>query len=451
MAKTMDMTKGKPMGLIFRFAVPLICGNLFQQLYFAVDSIIVGRFVGANAFAATGATGSLCMVFMSLLMGSAIGSGVVISQYFGAKDEEKIAASITNAAYVNTAFAIIISIVGMLLTRPLLQLTKVPMELMEDAVTYMMICMGTQLAVTAYYAVFSVLRALGDSKTPLVFMVVSCLTNVVLDLLFVAVFRWGVAGAAWATGISEALAAVLCIIYAFKKNKYVLMALKYKKPDIYLIRQAVSLSVPTGFQYALVNISGSFLQAIVNGFGSTAVGAFAATTRVEYIIQQPYVGVGSAMMTYSGQNIGAGKKERISEGVTASIKIAAIISVIFLAVFWLLGKPVMSVFVEDAAITSTAITGIRISSLFFMGLGLNQIFRYMFSGAGDANFALMNGVVEVVSRIVLAVVLTAIPFIGVWGIWLTNGLAWLFTCIFAVFHYKSGKWMKKSLTEERKE
>lgn len=451
MAKTIDMTQGKPMGLIFRFAVPLICGNLFQQLYFAVDSIIVGRFVGANAFAATGATGSLCMVFMSLLMGSAIGSGVVISQYFGAKNEEKIASSITNAAYVNAAFAIIISILGMLLTRPLLQLTKVPAELMEDAVTYMLICMGTQLAVTAYYAAFSVLRALGDSKTPLVFMVVSCLTNIVLDLLFVAVFHWGVAGASWATGISEALVAILCIIYAFRKNKYVRMALKYKKPDSNLIKQAVKLSLPTGLQYALVNISSSFLQTIVNGFGKTAVGAFSATTRVENVIQQPYVGVGSAMMTYAGQNIGAGKKERIKEGVSASIKISAIFSVIFLALFWLLGKPVMSVFVEDAAITSTAIIGIRISSLFFMGLGLNQIFRYMFSGAGDANFALLNGAVEVISRILLAVILTAIPFIGMWGIWLTNGFAWLLTCVFAIFHYRTGKWMNKSLTEERTE
>lgn len=451
MTKTIDMTQGKPMGMIFRFAVPLICGNLFQQLYFAVDSIIVGRFVGSNAFSATGATGSLTMVFMSLLMGAAIGGGVVISQYFGARDEEKIAASITNVAYVNIIFAIIVSILGVLLTRPLLQLTKVPTELMDDAATYMMICMGTQLAVTAYHAGFSVLRALGDSKTPLIFMVVSCLTNVVLDLLFVASFHWGVAGAAWATAISEALAAVLCISYAFRKNKYVPLALKYKKPDFHLIKQAVKLSLPTGFQYALVNVSGSFLQTIVNGFGSTAVGAFSATTRIENIIQQPYAGVGSAMMTYTGQNIGAGKKERIKEGVLASVKLAGIISIAFLAIFWIFGNPIMNIFVDDAEITSTAAIGIRISSLFFIGLGLNQIFRYMFSGAGDANFALMNGTVEVISRIALAVVLTAIPFIGMWGIWLTNGLAWLFTCIFAIFHYKSGKWMKKSLVEEKGE
>lgn len=369
MAKTVDMTQGKPMGMIFRFAVPLICGNLFQQLYFAVDSVIVGRFVGAEAFSATGATGALSMIFMSLLMGAAIGSGVVISQYFGAKDEEKIAASIANAAYVNVAFAIVVSILGVVLTRPLLELTKVPAELMEDAVTYMVICMGTLLAVTAYHAGFSVLRALGDSKTPLIFMVISCLTNVVLDLLFVAVFHWGVAGASWATAISEALAAVLCIIYAFRKNKYVVMALKYKKPDFHLIKQAVKLSLPTGFQYALVNVSGSFLQMIVNGFGATAVGAFAATTRIENIVQQPYAGVGSAMMTYAGQNIGAGKSERIKEGVYASIKLAAAISIIFLIIFWIFGNPVMGVFVEDDAITSAATTGIRISSLFLWGWG----------------------------------------------------------------------------------
>lgn len=448
MAKAIDMTQGKPMGLILRFAIPLICGNLFQQLYFATDSVIVGRFVGANAFSATGATGALSMIFMSLLMGAAVGSGVVISQYFGAKDEERVAASIANAAYVNVVFAIVISILGVFLTRPLLELTNVPDELMQDAVTYMSICMGTQLAVTAYHAGFSVLRALGDSKTPLIFMVVSCLTNVVLDLLFVAVFHWGVAGAAGATAMSEALAATLCIIYAFRKNRYVVMALKYRRPDIHLIKQAVRLSLPTGFQYALVNVSSSFLQTIVNGFGATAVGAFSATTRIENVIQQPYVGIGSAMMTYTGQNIGAGKTERIKEGVSAAMKLAAIISLILLAVFWIFGHPIMGIFVEDAAITSTAAIGIRISSIFFIGLGLNQIFRYMFSGAGDANFALANGAIEVASRVVLAVVLTSVPFVGMWGIWLTNGLAWLFTCIFAVFHYKSGKWMKKSLVEK---
>ena len=448
MAKTIDMTQGKAFGNILRFAIPLICGSLFQQLYAAVDSIIVGRFVGANAFAATGATASLTMVFTSVLMGVAIGSGVVISQFFGAKNDEMTASSIANATYVNLAFCILITVVGMLLTKPLLRLTNVPAELMTDASTYMLICIGTLIAVTAYYSSFSVLRALGDSQTPLIFMVVSCLTNVVLDLLFVAVFHWSVAGAAWATGISEAIAAVSCIIYAFKKHHYIRMAVQYRKLDMSLIKKTLKIGLPTGVQYVLVNVSSTFLQAVVNSFGTTAVGAFTATTRVENIIQQPYVGIGSAMMTYTGQNIGAGKSDRIPMGVKAALQMSAIISVVLFAVFLLFSKPIMGVFVTDTSITMTAATGIRISSIFFMGLGLNQIFRYMFSGAGDAGFALANGIVEVVSRIVFALALTAIPFIGMWGLWLTNGMSWLLTCLFALMHYRSGKWKKKSLTAE---
>lgn len=187
------------------------------------------------------------------------------------------------------------------------------------------------------------------------------------------------------------------------------------------------------------------MQGIVNGFGESVIGAFTATTQIELLVQQIFAALGAAMVTYTGQNIGAGKHDRISGGVSAAMKISAVVSAVLLVVFWVFGRPIMSIFVTNAEIISIAANGIRITSLFFMGLGGVQILRYMLNGAGDSVYALMNGTVEVAARVVFAISLTAIPFIGMWGIWLTTGLTWAVTAIFALVRYKRGAWKSKKL------
>lgn len=271
------------------------------------------------------------------------------------------------------------------------------------------------------------------------------LLNIVLDLLFVVVFKTGVAGAAIATVLSEAIAAVLCIIYAFIKVPQFKLAFKYRKINKVLITKTLKVGVPTGLQYALIYVSSIVLQRIVNGFGESVIGAFTATTQIELLVQQIFSALGSAIVTYTGQNIGAGKHDRIHQGVTASMKISAVVSAILLAVFWIFCKPIMSIFVTNNEIISIATMGIRITSLFLMALGGVQILRYMHNGAGDSMYALMNGIVEVVARVALAISLTAIPFIGMWGIWLTTGLTWTVTAIFALFRYKHGAWKNKKV------
>lgn len=205
----------------------------------------------------------------------------------------------------------------------------------------------------------------------------------------------------------------------------------------------MKVGVPTGLQYALIYVSSIVLQRIVNGFGESVIGAFTATTQIEILVQQIISALGSAIVTYTGQNIGAGKHDRIHQGVTASMKISAVVSAILLAVFWIFCKPIISIFVTNNEIISIATMGIRITSLFLMALGGVQILRYMHNGAGDSMYALMNGIVEVVARVALAISLTAIPFIGMWGIWLTTGLTWTVTAIFALFRYKHGAWKKR--------
>lgn len=212
--KTVDMTKGSPIKLLLQFSIPILLGNLFQQIYTLADRIIVGRFVGDTAFSAIGATNALSMMFMSMCMGAAIGTGVVVSQYFGAKDEKGTAASIANGSYTCILIAIVMTLLALITTKPILLLLNTPQSILSDATSYMYIYMGGLIAVVAYFTSFSILRALGDSKTPLIFLIVCSVLNIILDLLFVVVFKTGVAGAAAATVLSEAIAAVLCITYA---------------------------------------------------------------------------------------------------------------------------------------------------------------------------------------------------------------------------------------------
>lgn len=443
--KTVDMTKGSPVKLLLQFSIPILIGNLFQQIYTLADRIIVGRFVGDTAFSAIGATNALSMMFMSMCMGAAIGTGVVVSQYFGAKNEKGTAASIANGSYTCVLIAIVMTLLALVTTKPILLLLNTPQSILPDALTYMYIYMGGLLAVAVYFTSFSILRALGDSKTPLIFLIVCSLLNIVLDLLFVVVFKTGVAGAAAATVLSEAIAAVLCIIYAFRKVPQFGQAFIYRKPDRALFKKTMQVGIPTGFQYALIYVSSIILQRIVNGFGESVIGAFTATTQIELLVQQIFAALGSAIVTYTGQNMGAGKEDRISLGVIAAMKISAVVSVALLIVFWAFGHPIMSIFVTNEEIISIAAAGIRITSLFLIALGGVQILRYMLNGAGDSMYALINGVVEVIARVAFAVGLTAIPFIGMWGIWLTTGLTWTVTAVFALFRYKHGAWKEKKL------
>ena len=389
MAKTIDMTQGKPSKLLVSFALPVLIGNLFQQLYTLVDRVIVGQFVGANAFSAVGATNALSMMFMSMCMGTAIGTGVVVSQYFGAKDEENTARAIMNGAYVNVIVAVIMTIIALLATRPILILLNTPVTLMDDASAYMMVFMGGLLAVAAYYTPFSILRALGDSRTPLIFLAFCSVLNIILDLIFVIPLGMGVIGAAIATVMAQAIAAVLCIAYAIRKIPRFKMALNYRKPEGRLIIQTLKIGIPTGFQYSLMYISTIILQRVVNGFGESVIGAFTANSQMELLVQQMYAALGTAIVTYTGQNVGAGESQRVKQWMKSAMGISGIISVILIAVFWLGGDLIMLILVPDAEIIYLAARGIRITSLFFMALGVVQVLRYLLNGAGDSVYALL--------------------------------------------------------------
>lgn len=440
-----DMTEGNEVKLLIKFSLPMLLGNVFQQFYNMIDSIVVGKYIGANALAAVGATSSLIFLTFSICLGLSIGIGIIISQYFGAKDEENVKRAIANAVYVIAVSGIIMSIITSTLARPILQAMHTPPEILDNSTVFLRIVSGGMIAVAAYNAIAAVLRALGDSKTPLIFLFLSCIVNVVLDLLFVLKFGFGVAGTAWATVISQGIAALGCTVFALINNPYFKLKREHMKVNWPIINKCIKIGIPVAVQNSMIAVSLVALQRVVNGFGETAVAAYTATIRIEQLIQQPFNSLGAAMATFAGQNMGANKLERVRKGYYKSILIVAVFSFTAMLAAQFGGHAVMRIFVDKTDVIELGAKAIKITSCMYFSLGMIYITRGLLNGTGDAFYAMINGFVEVAGRVGFSTILALIPAIGVWSVWITTGLTWLITAIASVMRYRQGKWENKSL------
>ena len=407
-----DMTKGNEVLLLLKFSLPMLIGNVFQQFYSLIDSIIVGKYVGVNGFAAVGACGSLNFLFFSVCMGLSIGLGIIISQYFGAKQESEVKSAIANGIYVIGAAGIIMSILAAIFARPILQFMNTPPEILNDSVRFFRIITGGMIAVAAYNAISFILRALGDSRTPLIFLIISCAINIVLDLIFILKFGLGVSGAAYATVISQGIAAVGCGVFAFLKNPYFKLKKEHFKLNRSIINKCIKIGIPVAAQNSMIAVSLVALQSVVNDFGGIAIAAYSATSRVEQLIQQPFNSLGAAMSIFSGQNIGANKPDRVKKGYHKSILIVAVFSLLALIAAQLGGRAMMGMFVNDEAVISLGAKAIKITSCAYFPLGMIYITRGLLNGTGDAFYSMINGFVEVAGRVGLSAGLVMIPF---WG------------------------------------
>ncbi|HKM03770.1 MAG TPA: MATE family efflux transporter [Lachnospiraceae bacterium] len=443
--KTLNMTEGRPGKLLLAFTIPMLIGNIFQQLYSMVDSIVVGQYVGSNALAAVGATGSINFFFFSFSFGLAAGIGVVVSQYFGARNDKQVMKTIANSIYVLSTISIVMSILGILLARIILVAMNTPIIILENSILYMRVTCAGIIAVSAYNGVSSILRALGDSKTPLLFLVVASFINIALDLLFVISFNWGVFGVAIATIISQTVAAIGCIIYAYQKIAYFRIPKEFYEVDRELVIKCIKIGIPVSFQNSLIAVSCIALQSVVNSFGETVVAAFTASGRFEQLIQQPFNSLGAAVVTYTGQNIGAGKVDRVKKGFWAATIMCAIFSLIMLPVAYFGSSGIMRMFVSDLEVIQMGARAIRITAFFYFTLGMIYVSRAVLNGAGDAAYAMINGLVEITGRVGLARPLTMIPAIGYWGVWYTTGLTWLITGTISCIRYAGGKWKTKTI------
>lgn len=438
-----DMTQGNAAGLLLRFALPMLVGNIFQQFYNMADSVIVGKFVGSHALGAVGSVGSLNFLFFSLCMGLGAGLGVLISQYFGAGQDEFVKKIIANAAYITAAAGIMMSLCGALLAKPILHIMHTPQENFADALVYMRIVCGATVVVAGYNMISSILRALGDSKTPLIFLVAASGINIVLDLLFVVVFQMGVAGAAWATVIAQVAAMVGSIWFGMHKNPYLQLKKRHFRFDMEILRDSLRLGLPIAAQNALIAFSCVALQSVVNQFGSVVMAAYTATSRVEQLVQQPFGSLGTALSTFAGQNAGARRYDRVTAGCKVSVWIVVIFSLLMVAVMFLFGDKIVGFFVNDPEVIAIGGKGLQITSLMYIGLGLIYIMRGMLNGVGDAAFAMINGVTEVIGRVGFAYLLLMLPSVGIWGVWYTNGLTWALTGAANVIRVLQGKWKTK--------
>ena len=421
---TNDMTKGNPVKLILLFSIPLLIGNIFQQFYSMVDTIIVGRFVGVDALAAVGATGSMVFLVNGFATGLTSGFAVLVSQKFGAKDENGLRKAVASAVTLTVISVIVVTLVSLIGAKPLLKLMNTPENIMGDAHTYIKIIYGGVVATVAYNLIASILRALGDSKTPLYFLIVSSVLNVVLDLVFIINFKMGVAGAAYATIISQGVSAILCLVYTYKK----FIILRLKKEDFNVKRKYyhkhLKIGIPMALQFSITSIGIMTVQGALNVFGSIVIASYTAASKALQLVMQPAITFGVTMATYCGQNLGAKEYRRIKEGVKECTKISIITSIIAGAVLIFLGKYFVMMFISnpDAEILKYAQQVLDISAIFFIPLGLIFIYRNALQGIGDSFVPMMAGVYELVARAIVAFTLPR--YLYFIGICLADPVAW---------------------------
>lgn len=446
--QTMNMTEGNPTKLLIVFAIPMMIGNIFQQLYNLVDSIVVGQLIGADALASIGATNSVTFLFFALCNGIGAGGGIITSHSFGKGDTKEVKSCIANIAYIMIAFPFVVGVAAFFLAGPVLKLLQTPENIFPDAYTYLRINAIGLMFVSIYNYISSMLRALGDSKTPLYFLIFSCILNTILDIAFVKFLKLGVFGAGIATLISQFVSGALCIIFAIKTNSYFQLTKKDLRTNTTIIAKAVKLGVPLSLQFSLIAISCMALQRVVNTFGPIAVAAFTATSRIEQVVHQPYQTLSAALSTFIGQNYGAKKNERLFVGYRKSLLLMIVFTLIMLPVMQFGGNFITSWFVKDVEVIEMGAKALKITSWFYVFLGMIYVIRGVLNGVGDAFFALLNGIVEVIGRFVVPVLMVMIPGVGLWGIWWSVGIVWFLSGFTAWLRYV---WFKPKLKNVKEE
>ena len=441
----LDMTKGKPLPVILQFTIPLVIGNIFQQLYNMADTIIVGRFVGADALAAVGSTGTIMFLLNGFAQGITAGFTILTSQRYGAKDEKAVRASVANGILLSVLVAILITVVGLSTMKPLLLLMNTPEDIFRDAYAYIMIVSGGILAQMLYNLLSSILRALGNSKLPLYFLIISAVLNIFLDLLLIIVFGLGTAGAAIATVVAQGISGLLCMGYIMLK----LPILHLKKEDrhvggqIYLTQ--IRIGLPMALQYSITAIGTMMVQTSLNILGSTLVAAFTAANKIEQVVTQAYVAMGTTMATYGAQNMGAGNVPRIRQGFKACTILGVIYSFIAAAFVMTVGKYMTYLFVSEnvGVIMDSVEIYLWCIGICFIPLAVVNIYRNGIQGLGYGLLPMMAGVAELVGRGAVAV--AAAKQRSYTGVCMASPAAWILagSLLLVMYYYIMKVDMKK--------
>lgn len=432
---TKDMTQDSPMRLILGFSIPILFGALFQQFYNIIDTIIVGRFLGVDSLAAVGATGSICFLTIGFCIGCCSGFAIPLAHKFGAGDYVGMRKFMANCLWLSIGLAVFLTIGTTLLCRNILIWMQTPDNIIEDAYQYQIIIFIGIPTTFLYNMVAGIIRSLGDSKTPVFFLILSSFINIGLDLFFIVNLHMGVAGAAWATIISQGISGVCCLLYMIKKFDILHLQKDEWQINGHMLAVLCGMGIPMGLQYSITAIGSVILQSATNTLGSVAVASVTAGSRVANFLGCPFEALGSTMATYGGQNVGAGKLDRIGAGLKECLKLGIGYSLIAFVSMLLFGRYMALLFVEPAEtlIIENVKLFLIVNTAGYWLLTLVNVVRFLIQGMGFSKFAILAGVLEMVARTLVAFFL--VPLLGFTGICLGNPVAWIFADAFLIPAY----------------
>ncbi len=425
---TKDLTRGNPAKLIFFFTIPLLIGNLFQQFYNVADTLIVGQTLGVDALAGVGCTGGISFLILGFAEGIAAGLSILTAQRFGAGDTDGVRRSFAAGLLIAAGTTVVLTLAGMLLAGQMLRWMNTPAKIYPYAYSYIIVIMGGIVAAMLFNLLSNILRALGDSRTPLLFLVIACLINIVLDLTFIKVFHWGVAGAGIATVASQLISCVCCLMFIAKKFPILHLRREDWHITAWELGTHMRIAFPMGFQSSIIALGTLILQTALNGLGATAVAGYTAACRVDQLAIQPMMSFGMTMATYAAQNYGAGKFDRIRKGVKQCLLISISFSIVTAFVNIFFGKPLVRLFVGSAEnVVNLAEIYLIINGVCYFILAILFIIRYTLQGLGKSFVPTFAGIMELVMRTVAALALVG-P-LGFAGASSSNPLAWIGSCI----------------------
>lgn len=447
-----DMTTGRPWEKILLFTFPMLLGNIAQQLYNTVDSVVVGKYIGDNALAAVGSAGPIVNLLLVLFIGISVGAGVMVSQYFGGKKREELSRTIGNCIVLTAVASVFIMIVATLAARPLLELLNTPDSIIDWCTSYLRIMFLGVVGMAYYNILCGVLRGMGDSVSALVYLVIASILNIILDVLFVAKFNMGVGGVALATAIAQGISAILCVRKLMTMSEFFDFKVKYFKLDKNIALNIVRLGLPSGVTQAIMSMAMLLVQSLTNSFGEQMIAANVIVMRVDGFAMLPNFSFGTAMTTYAGQNVGAGKYDRVSKGAKQGTIMAMGISAVITAIIVIFGKYLMGIFTDTASLVDLAMNMMRILAVGYIAVAVTQSFSGVMRGAGDTVTPMWISIVQtIIIRVPLAygmVYLTkseAFPQGRRECIFISLLISWILGATLTAIFYRRGKWKKKAL------
>ena len=449
-----DMTTGKPLYNLAAFSIPLLIGNIAQQLYNTVDSIIVGKYVGDTALAAVGTSGPLLNLLLLLFMGISTGAGIMVSQYFGAKRTEDLNQTIGTCLTLTFIASVIIMIVGPIVTPPLMSLLNTPPEVYDMAVDYLTIIFVGIIGCGYYNIVSGILRGMGDSVSPLIFLIVAAVLNIILDLVFVAGLGMTADGVALATVIAQAVSAVLCILKLMKMKNTITISKQTLKPDKLMTKSIIKLGLPSGLTQAIFSMAAIIVQSLTNSFGTSVIACSNMVMRVDGFAMMPNFTFGMAMTTYVGQNIGAKLMKRVDEGVKVGTIAGVAISVVLVSAILIFGEGLMRMFTSTEEVIQLGVRMLRILALGYVAMAVTQSLSGVMRGAGDTMTPMWISIITtVVIRMPIAYLWAALtktealPNGSPDSIFCSLLISWVLGAVFTFFAYKKGAWRNKGLRD----